>query len=150
MKKVIFSLAIVTVLICIAYMPSVSSLEQTKSDDASEKSGTIYGPYLLPYMLGDVQLTEEATYSFKFCIGDFCIYRNLKLTGYVDMIGPSPGWGPFQIGNTRFDTESYAGNATLTIGLWIGYKIFEEIGEMTVFQGRIGTTGFNVQLETLD
>jgi len=124
---------------------------QPQNQPRFEKNGTIYGPYRLPFLMGGIELTEDATYSSKFAIGEwFCIYRNLKLTGYVHGNGPPHGGSPFQIGNTRLRTEKYEGNATLTIGLWIGLNMYEETGGYNEFMMRLGGAAFNAQLETLD
>jgi len=146
MKKLLFPLAIVSVLICIACLPSVSSVTQTETDGNLEKTGTVYGPYQLPYISGHIVLTENATYSSKFCIGNFCIYKNLGLTGDVG----DDRMDYLYFGEKRFSSVRLQGDVSLTIGLWIGPSFGEKTGDYNRFHGRRAGVAFNGQLVTLD
>ena len=121
------------------------------------EQGTIYGPYPYPYICGDIELTEDASYSSKRSLGPFCIYRDLKLTGHVSDIGPTES-KPMSFG-LIFRPNSliyYAGIATITFGLWIGRELPEKSGGFMIFSGTIarflmdGGVSFNGQLETLE
>ena len=148
MNKKILALGVVSIFLLLG-CSSISVLGKEAGE--LEKNGTLYGPYRLAFMAGDIELTEDAVYSSKFSLGGYCIYRGLVLTGYVDGMGPPrDDFDPFQIGNHRLSLDEYQGMATITIGLWIGLELDEEVGSYIWFLGRLYGSGLNVQLETLE
>ena len=145
MKKKILAIGVISIFLLLGFS-SISVVGRNAGE--LEKNGTVYGPYRSAFMVGDIELTEDAVYSSKFNIGGYCIYRDLILTGYVDGMGPPrDGYDPFEIGNHRLSLDEYQGMATLTIGFWIGLELNEETGSNNMIVGRLYGSGFNVQLE---